>query len=353
MTRELHRSGHHPFGASAPTSLTGLLRPIAVGLGMAIAFVTIFLSALHDPEPHELPIAVVGAAADSSQAAQAFDQASPGSFDVRSYDTAGAAEAALQSRDVYGVMDLTARRTVHISYAGANGSGVTSAVERALTATAAQLGRPSTTTDAVPLPSGDSRGLSVFYFVFGLALSAFLFAMTFHQVAAGASLAVRIGVPLLFAGATGLVLATIADLGFEALTGHFWAVAGISAMISYAVSTATSALTRLLGGAGIGLAGLLAIVIGNATSGGALNWHFLPAGWRWLSQHLPTGAGVTGLLNVQYFDAADLSPVLLTLSAWIAASLLLIVSLPLLRLDAVHRSHHGRHERGDSTSEAI
>lgn len=54
-------------------------------------------------------------------------------------------------------------------------------------------------------------------------------------------------------------------------------------MISYAESIATSALTRLLGGAGIGLAGLLAIVIGNATSGGALNWHFVPGGWRWIS----------------------------------------------------------------------
>ncbi len=347
MTHELHPYRRHPFAASAPVNAAGILPPIAVGLGMALAFVTVFLAALHNPKPHELSIAVVGTAQDSAGVAKAFDQTTPGALDVKPYPSSDAAAAALRSRDVFGVMDFSTGRTVHISYAGANGSGVTSVVEGALTATSAALGHPSTTTDAVPLPSGDSRGLSVFYFVFGLALSAFLFAMTFHQVAAGASLGVRVAAPLLFAAATGVALAVIADFGFGALTGHFWAVAGLSAMISYAVSMATSALTRLLGGAGIALAGLLAIVIGNATSGGALNWHFLPGGWRWISQQMPTGAGVTGLLDVQYFDAVDLFPLFLTLSIWIAASLLIMITLPLLRLDAVHRAHGGRHERAD------
>lgn len=350
MTHELPQLRRHPFTASAPASVAEVLRPIAVGIGIAIAFVTVFLAALHNPKPHGLSIAVIGTHQNVSQAEQGFDKASPGSFTVRPYDTAPAAQDALRARDVFAVMDFTAGRTVHISYAGANGSGVTSAVEGALTASAAHLGHPSTTTDTVPLPTGDSRGLSVFYFVFGLALSAFLFSLTFHQGAAGASLGIRLGVPLLFAAVAGITLAVIADFGFDALTGHFWAVAGISAMISYAVSLATSALTRLLGGAGIGLAGLLAIVVGNATSGGALNWHFLPGGWRWISQQLPTGAGVTGLLNVQYFDAAHLFPVFLTLSIWIAASVLLIIGLPLLRLDAVHRSHHAQHERADTST---
>ncbi len=350
MTHELHQFRRHPFAATAPTSLAGVLRPIAVGIGMAIAFVTVFLAALHNPKPHGLPIAVVGPQQNVAQTAQALEKASPASFDVRPYDTAAAAEHALRSRDVFAVMDFTAGRTVHIFYAGANGSGVTSSVQGALTATAAHLGHPSTTTDAVPLPSGDSRGLSVFYFVFGLALSAFLFSMTFHPAASGASLGVRLGVPLLFAAVAGLTLAAVADFGFAALTGHFWAVAAISAMIAYAVSMATSALTRLLGGVGIGLAGLLVIVVGNATSGGALNWHFLPGGWRWISQQLPTGAGVTGLLNVQYFDAVHLYPVLLTLSIWVAASVLFIIGLPLLRLDAVHRSHHAQHEHAHTST---
>ena len=345
MTHEHQHAQPHPFAASKPTSLAVLLRPIAVGLGMAMAFVTIFLSALHDPQPSDLPIAVVGTAQQAAGTDQALQVAAPGSFDVRSYETADAAEEALRSREAYGVVDLTTEGPARILYAGANGSGVTSAVQEALTATADQLQRPATITDTAPLPAGDSRGLSVFYFVFGLALSAFLFAMTFHQVASGASLGIRLGVPLLFAVVAGTVLAAIADVGFGALTGHFWEVAALSAMISYAVTTATSALTRLFGGGGIALAGLLAIVIGNATSGGALNWRFLPDGWRWVSQALPTGAGVTGLLDVQYFGATDLSPVILTLSIWIAASVTIIIGLPLLRLDVVHRSHRGKHNK--------
>jgi hypothetical protein len=146
-------------------------------------------------------------------------------------------------------------------------------------------------------------------------------------------------VPLLFAVVIGALLTTLADTGFDALTGHPWKVAAMSAAISYGVATATIALTRIFHGLGIGLAGLLFIVIGNATGGGALNWHYLPGGWRWISQMLPTGAGVSGLLDVQYFDSRHLGPLLLTLAAWIVGSLLLLIALPVLRLDAVHRRH--------------
>jgi hypothetical protein len=216
---------------------------------------------------------------------------------------------------------------------------VTQTVTTAFTGAAHRMGISPTVTDSDPLPRGDSRGLTVFYYVFGLALSSFLFASTFHQTAAGTSLLARLTVPLAFAGIVGLLLAIVADAGFGALTGHAWQIGIMSAMISYAVATTTIALTRLFHSPGLALASLLFIIVGNATSGGALNWHYLPGGWRWISQLLPTGAGVTGLLDIQYFDSHHLGPTVLTLVLWIVISLALLVALPLLRLDAVHRRH--------------
>jgi hypothetical protein len=320
---------------------------------MAIAFVTIFLAALHNPKPHGLSIAVVGTEQVNSQVAQAFAKASPGSFDVRSYDTVEDAADALRSRDVYGVMDFTAGRTVHISYAGANGVGVTSAVEAALTATAAQLGHPATTTDAVPLPSGDSRGLSVFYFLFGLALSAFLFAMTLHQVAAGASLGVRLGFPLVFAAATGrgdrhhrrlrlrrvdrTLLGRRRHLGDDLLRrvdGHVRADPHTRRSRHRAGRRARHRHRQRDQRRRAQLA--------------------LPA--RWMAMDQPTAAHRSRRHRTTQRSVLRRRPTISSpahLAVWIAASLLSIIVLPLLRLDAIHRSHDGQHKHADTPSEPI
>ena len=334
-----HAARRHPFAASRPVGRAAVLRPLVTGLAVAIAFVTVFFAALHHPAPHGLPVTVVGPQQSVTAVEQALDHQLPGGFRFTAYPDAASAVHAVGTRDLYGALDLSRPGAAHITLAGANGAGVTQTLTTAFTGAAQHLGVPVTVTDAVPLPSGDSRGLAVFYYVFGLALSSFLFAMAFHQSASGASLIVRVTVPLLFAVVIGALLTVVADIGFDALTGHPWKVAALSAAISYGVATATIALTRIFYGLGIGLAGLLFIVIGNATGGGALNWHYLPGGWRWISQMLPTGAGVSGLLDVQYFDSRHLGPLLLTLAAWIAGSLLLLIVLPVLRLDMVHRRH--------------
>jgi hypothetical protein len=334
-----HAVRRHPFSASRPVGRVAVLRPVAVGLAVAAAFVTVFLAALHHPQPHGLPIAVTGPRPAVTSVEQGLDRQQPGAFRFAHYADPAAAATAVRRRDIYGALDLTRPGAAHITLAGANGSGVTQTLTTAFTGAAQHLGATPTVADAAPLPSGDSRGLAVFYYVFGVALSAFLFAMAFHQGAAGASLLVRVTVPLAFAVVSGAMLSAVADAGFGAVAGHPWQVAGISAAISYAVATATLALTRLMRGLGIGVAGLVFIVIGNATSGGALNWHYLPGGWRWISQLLPGGAGVGALVDVEYFGARHLAPLLLALAVWIAAALLLLVGLPALRLDAVHRRH--------------
>jgi hypothetical protein len=328
-----------PFAASRPVARSAVLRPLATGLAVAAAFVAVFLAALHHPTPHGLPVAVTGPSSSVTAVERGLDAAQPGAFRFTSYGGPVAAAHAVAARDVYGALDLGRAGTARVTLAGANGPGVTQTLTTAFTGAAAHLGDRLTVSDVAPLPAGDSRGLAVFSYVFGLALSSFLFAMAFHRSASGASLLVRLTVPLLFAVVSGTMLTAVADAGFGAVTGHPWAVAAISAAISYAVAASTIALTRLLHGAGIGVAGLLFIVIGNATSGGALNWHYLPGGWRWISQMLPTGAGVSGLLDVQYFGSRHLGPLLLALGVWTAAALLLLVALPALRLDMVHRRH--------------
>jgi hypothetical protein len=338
-----HAYQQHRLGASSPVGRRALLAPLTAGLAIAAVFVTVFLAALHAPKPHGLPLTVTGRPQAVAAVETGLDRQMPGGFRVTSAADPAAAVSAVRHRDTYATLDLSRPGTAHLTLAGANGSGVVQAVTSAATGVATGLGDRLVVTDAAPLSAGDSRGLVIFYYVFGVGLSSFLFAMFFHQAASGASLAVRVTVPLVFAAITGAGLTAVADAGFGALSGHVWAVAGLSALLSYAVTLTTLALTRLLHTAGLAVASLVFVIVGNATSGGALNWHFLPGGWRWVSQLIPAGAGVTALTNIQYFDARHLTPALLTLTAYCAISLLLVLTLPLLRLDAVHRRHHAEH----------
>jgi hypothetical protein len=343
---------HRPFAASQPVAVRAVVTPLIAGLAVAAVFVTVFLAALHNPQPHGLPVAVTGPPQKVAGAEHALNGRLPGGFRFADERDAAAATEAVRDRDVYAALDLSGPRTARITLAGANGSAVTQTVTTAFTGVAAGLGAKATVSDVVPLPRGDSRGLAVFYYVFGLALSSFLFASFFHQSASGASLGVRIAVPLAFSVVTGVSLALIADSGFGALAGHPWQVAALSALISYAVCVGSIALTRLFHTAGLAVASALFIIVGNATGGGALNWHYLPGGWRWVSQLLPTGSGVTGLLNVQYFDSHHLGPALLTLALWIGVGLLLLIALPALRLDAVHRRHAAERRSPEGRSPA-
>src|SRR4051794_23996664 len=62
-----------------------LLPAVLIGLASSFAFVAFFTSALHDPRPNAIPVAVVGAPAAVTSVRQPLDRAVPGGFDVTRY----------------------------------------------------------------------------------------------------------------------------------------------------------------------------------------------------------------------------------------------------------------------------
>lgn len=316
-----------------------MLSLLVSGLVIAVAFGSVFLAAMRSPAPHGVPIAVIGSPGDVAAVERVLEQQDPGAFHFAPYSSEAEATQAVHRRDLYATLDLSRPVNMRIVMAGANGTGLSQTLTTMFTSTAQALGRSTTLTDVAPLPTRDSHGLSVYYYVFGLGQSSYLFATACHRKALAASRAARAVMPLAFSVVVGVTLAAVADAGFGALPGHPWKLAAMSILICSAITSATNALGRLLGSAGIAVSGLLFIILSNATSGGSLNWHFLPGGWRWISQMMPAGAGVTGLWNIQYFGTHNLGPAVLSLITWTTVSLFLLVALPESRL---HKIPHGR-----------
>ena len=116
---------------------------------------------------------------------------------------------------------------------------------------------------------------------------------------------------LVYAIGAGLVVAFNVDVLVGALTGHFLAIAAVTALLAFAVAAAAHGLGHLAGPAGIVAAILLVLLLGISSAGGAVTYQFEPGFYGAVSQLLPPGAALTAMRNVQYFDsAATLLPLL-------------------------------------------
>jgi hypothetical protein len=292
-----------------------VLIPVLAGLFVGVLFLASNVAALHDPQPHGVPIAIAGAPAAPLQ------QQMGSGFEVR---RVAAVEPALRSRDAYGGLDV-ARGQVLV--AGANGMNASMAIQQALLAAAPRIGvqQPSVR-DVVPLQPGDPRGVSLQQIVLGTILGGFLMGVLTAQLALGEPLWHR---GLAYAGYAvvfGLLAALVLDPLIGVLQGHFtaiWLWVGVTAL---SISLSVGALGRVLGQAGIPLAVVTFLIIGNPSSGSSAPTEFLPGFYRTIGPYLPPNADAAALLGTTYFDADILRPALV-LAAWIAvpAAILLLV----------------------------
>jgi hypothetical protein len=141
-----------------------------------------------------------------------------------------------------------------------------------------------------------------------------------EALARGRTLALVLG----FSALGGLALTALLRT-MDALPGPYLAVSGVTALVVAAVGLTAVGLVRVLGLAGLGVAALLFVVLGNPGSGNATAPELLPGFWRVTGQLLPPGAGGQALRDAAYFGGHALLVPALVLAAWAAAGAALIL----------------------------
>src|SRR4051812_19261266 len=82
-------------------TMKGKVLTLILGVALVqVVAVMAFVLPTHKPEPHQVPIGLVGPA----QAGAALERSEPGAFDVQRYESAASAEQAIRDRDVYGAL---------------------------------------------------------------------------------------------------------------------------------------------------------------------------------------------------------------------------------------------------------
>ncbi|WP_405882792.1 ABC transporter permease [Streptomyces sp. NBC_01136] len=262
---------------------------------------------------------------------QGLARAVPGGFTLETYPDESAARRAVQDRSVYAayLSDGT------LLYGSANGAGVTATVTTAFGSVARAEHHHLSVEDVAPAAAEDTRGLSVFYAAFGLVLAGYLFGMTTYQLAPRLQYRWRMASLALFGGIGGTMVAVIGgSTGFDALPGPFLPLAVVVALMGAAVGGATMVLLRLFGSAGVSLASMLLLILGNASSGGVLPAAYLPTWLHPLSEILPVGVGVRAMQGLSGFQNDGLTRALVILPLWVLGAAAVLYLKDVFRREA-------------------
>ncbi|MGV9817789.1 hypothetical protein [Nocardia xishanensis] len=295
-------------------------RAVALGLGAAL-LQALMLIAFAWPAaniaPRDLPIAVAGPQA--AVVAERLGRHDPDAFEITTASDAAAARAAIENREVYGAI-VTGGGAPTVLVA----SGASPAVAQQLTGIAQQLsGAPAAAVeDVVAADPDDPRGA---------AFGAMVLPLVMAGIAAGVLLSLL--VPTVGGKAAGLVgfglfggllSMAIVQGWLSVLPGSYLTLAAVAGLVSFTVAGTVAGLAAVIGPAGIGVAALTMLLLGNPFSAATSAPELLPQPWGAIGQLLPPGAAASLLRSVAFFDGAGAAKPLVVLAVWAAAALALL-----------------------------
>ena len=296
------------------------VKVIAVVIGTAVllsVMVTMFALPAARSAPHHIPIGVVG----SAQAADEIGHLMGESFDVTSYADESVAHDAIESREVYGALVVSPGSELTVLVATAASPTVATMIETLgqRVADATHIGHR--VVDVRSFPAKDSHGAGLAAGALPLALGGWISAMVIMLVipSAGGRILAALGVSVV----GGFVLIAILQFAVGTFDGNYW-LTSLAGMLGIAATCfAVLGLREALGGAGLVLAAIALILLGNPLSGLSSAPEMLPTPWGVVGQHLPPGATGSLLRNVVFFDGNAIARPLIVLFCWLVGGIVL------------------------------
>ncbi len=316
-----------------------LVKPFASVVGMIVGMVLltlIVLNVYHSPQPHNLPVAIVGTGPVVDGLVQKLD-ASP-QLAVRRVDNGPAARTLIEDRKIYGAF-APLKKTGVVLVASAASQPVAGILPQIFAPVGQQLGLTPSVKDIAPLPSSDSAGASGYF----LALVALIFSGLAGWFLESKLPSIRLGwkatLVRIFVIAVGAILAGLAMAGYADYLGifknHMLDTALALALTTFAVTTIASTYTSVLGGpAGLGLGLSVFVLIGVLVASGESSApQFLPAAWREIGGLLPPRSTVELIKNNAYFGGRATTTPLIVLGTYSGLGVLTMLLLsPFRRL---------------------
>ncbi|MET7517594.1 hypothetical protein ABZS88_29710 [Streptomyces sp. NPDC005480] len=299
-------------------------------LGMGLAYMGAFVA----PEPHHLPVAVVGAGPEAKVFAQTVKDKAGDALDVRTLDSRPAAVEQLQSRDIDGAYVLSAKSPeLIVATAGSDMSAITA--EKIFTPVATQQGVPLKVTDVTPTVSDDPTGQGLFFLLVALSIGSYASVAVVGAAGSALSMRTRAALVVGVSGVVSLVGAALAGPVFHLAHHGLWGMWAMSWLYSAGILFIGVGLHTFLK-RWTTLALMVLFVMLNFTSSGGLYRPELQNGFFGTLHAFWNGAGfVEGSRSLLYFGGHDLARNVWTLAVW------LVVGLAVMGLAALTERRRG------------
>src|SRR5690606_6118738 len=138
------------------------------------------------------------------------------------------------------------------------------------------------------------------------------------------SAAGRIAGVFTFGIAGGLLSMLVTQTWLSIVPGPYLELSLVAGLVSFAVAGTVAGLGTVIGRAGIGIAALVMLLIGNPFSAATSAPELLPQPWGTIGQLLPPGAAASLIRSVAFFDWAGAQGPLLVLVGWAVLALVLL-----------------------------
>jgi hypothetical protein len=285
-----------------------LIAAIAIALGSL--FLTTYSLALGDPVPRHINAGVVGNPAARPSTVAAVQGVARNSLVFHGYPSVQDALRAIDWQHIYTALDVSSSKpTLYV--ASAAGASVARVLEKV-----SAVDPTLRVVDTHPLLAADPNGLDVFYLMLVTTIIGFI---TIFQVLAQAGPLAphhHLVFVLSLALSASLVLTLVDAALLHRLGLHSAEVWGILALHLVAVSSFTLLMATLIGRWAIVPTWLFFVILGNASSGGAVSPPLLPQPFAFLSNWLPSGSTVTAVRDVIYFRHYQHVHPILVLAVW-------------------------------------
>ncbi|MGW7082112.1 hypothetical protein ACWGH2_01220 [Streptomyces sp. NPDC054871] len=315
-----HKATAGPATPSGPLRhvLLHLVTPLLMCLGMGLAYMGAFVT----PEPHDMPIAVVGSGEQTQALAQTVKDKAGDALDVRTVGSRAQAVDKLKSMDISGAYVPDAKTPeVIVATAGSDMSAM--AVEKIFTPVAAEQGVPLKVSDVAATVDDDPTGQGLFFLLVAVSIGSYASVAALGAAGAGLRMRARAGLVVGVSFAVSLIGAALAGPVFHLVHQGLWGVWAMAWLYAAGILFIGVGLHTFLK-RWTTLTMMVLFVMLNFTSSGGLFRPELQNGFFGSLHAFWNGAGfVEGIRSHLYFGGHELGGHVWTLAAWLLAGLVI------------------------------